>query len=48
MQNFENRLAKTEKTLNNIRGIFDRNKVESKLEELNKTLQSENFGKINL
>ena len=30
MQNFNNKIAKTEKALNNIRGIFDTNNIEFK------------------
>ena len=45
MESFENKLAATEKTLENIRGIFDKNNVKSKLEDLEKTSQKENFWK---
>ena len=45
MQNFENKLAETEKTLNNIRGIFEKNKVKQKIKDLEKTLLNENFWK---
>ena len=36
MQNFENSLLSAKKALENIRGIFDKNKVLSKLQELEK------------
>ena len=36
MQNFENKLENVEKALNNIRGIFDKHKIEKKLEEIEK------------
>ena len=45
MQNFESKLMIVEKTLNNIRGIFDKNKVELKLKEIEKSLLKENFWK---
>ena len=45
MENFEDKILKVEKTLSNIRGIFDKNKVESKLKELDKALLNENFWK---
>ena len=45
MQSFESKLAATEKSLNNIRGIFDKEDVETKLKELEKTLLQENFWK---
>ena len=31
MQNFDNKLSKAQNSLNNIRGIFDSNDIESKL-----------------
>ena len=46
MQNFENSLLSA-KALENIRGIFDKNKVLSKLQELEKELSKENFWKDN-
>ena len=45
MQNFESILAASEKTLENIRGIFDKNKVNLKLKEIENTLQNEQFWK---
>ena len=45
MESFENKLLKVEATLKNIRGIFDKNQVEIKLDEIEKTLQKENFWK---
>ena len=45
MQNFENKLNSTEKTLKNIRGIFDKFQVELKLKEIEITLQKDNFWK---
>ena len=46
MQNFENKLNNLEKNLKNIRGIFDRNKVENKIKELEIASQKKTFGKI--
>ncbi|MDC0952671.1 peptide chain release factor 2, partial [Pelagibacteraceae bacterium] len=45
MQNFENKLIVTEKTLNNIRGYLDKHNVETKLKELNHTLLQKDFWK---
>ncbi|MDC0937736.1 peptide chain release factor 2 [Pelagibacteraceae bacterium] len=45
MQNFENKLEITVKTLNSIRGYLDKNNVETKLKELEQTLLQENFWK---
>ena len=45
MQNFENRISQAEKTLNNIRGIFEKNNIHSKLKEIEKILLGENFWK---
>ena len=45
MENFENKLIKVEKTLENIRGIFEKNKIISKLKDLDKALTAENFWK---
>ena len=45
MENFENILVATEKSLKNIRGIFDKEKVEIKIEELEKITLKENFWK---
>ena len=45
MENFENKLIITEKSLNNIRGIFDNENVESKIKELEKITLKENFWK---
>ena len=36
MQNFENKISQVEKILKNIRGTFDKNKVEFKLSDLEK------------
>ena len=36
MQNFNTKLSNVEKTLNNIRGIFDKYNVESNLQNLEK------------
>ena len=44
MQNFESILAASEKTLENI-SIFDKNKVNLKLKEIENTLQNEQFWK---
>ena len=43
MESFENKLLKLENTLNNIRGIFEKNQVEVKLKEIEKTLQKRKF-----
>ena len=46
MQNFENKLIKIlKRPLNNIRGIFEKNKIESKLKDIEKTLLNKNFWK---
>ena len=45
METFENKLLKTIKSLKNIRGIFDSNKIEIKLAEIEKTLQQKEFWK---
>ena len=45
MESFENKLLKIENTLNNIRGIFDKNQVETRLADIENTLQQENFWK---
>ena len=45
MQNFETKISSTEKTLNNIRGIFDKNNVKIKLKEFEEKLLQENFWK---
>ena len=43
MQNFENKLISTEKSLNNIRGIFDKNKIRSKLKQIEEIVNKEDF-----
>ena len=43
MENFETILSTTEKSLNSIRGIFDKENVEVKLKELEKISLKENF-----
>ena len=45
MENFETILASAEKSLNNIRGIFDNERVEFKIKELEKVSLKENFWK---
>ena len=45
MENFETIIAITEKSLNNIRGIFDKENVESKIIELEQISLKENFWK---
>ena len=45
MENFANKLETVKKASKTSGGIFDKNKVEIKLKEIEKTLQSENFGK---
>ena len=45
MENFESTLAIIEKSLNNIRGIFDKENVESKIKELEQISLKENFWK---
>ena len=40
MENFDTKLEVTEKSLNNIRGIFDKEKITTRIKELEKiTLQ---------
>ena len=46
MENFENKLKLTEKTLKNVRGIFDKEDIENKLKDLEKLLSKKIFGKI--
>ena len=43
MQNFETKISLTEKTLNNIRGIFDKNNVKIKLKEFEEKLLTRKF-----
>ena len=43
MQNFENKLISTEKSLNNIRGIFDKNRIRSKLKQIEEIVNKEDF-----
>ena len=45
MENFETILSFTEKSLNNIRGIFDKENIETKLKELEQISVKENFWK---
>ena len=45
MQNFDSKIISIEKTLENIRGIFDKNKVENKLKEIEVKLLKDNFWK---
>ena len=45
MENFENKLLIVQKVLENIRGIFDKNKIELKLKDLEEINQKENFWK---
>ena len=45
MDNFENTLNLAKKTLNNIRGIFDKENIEEKLKELEKISNDKNFWK---
>ena len=45
MENFENTLNATEKALSNIRGIFDKENIESKITELEEISSKENFWK---
>ena len=45
MENFETLLTTTEKSLNNIRGIFDKENVEARLKELELISSKENFWK---
>ena len=45
MQNFTTNLDKARKSLSNIRGIFDRNKVEEKIKLLEKEILKEDFWK---
>ena len=48
MENFDSILQLTEKSLNNIRGIFDRQEIKSKLQELEKIFLRKIFGKIKI
>ena len=43
MENFESILSTTENTLNNIRGIFDKEKVEIKIKKLEEISQKKIF-----
>ena len=45
MQNFENKLISIDKSLKNIRGIFDKNQIESQLKELQKISLKKDFWK---
>ena len=45
MENFETILNYSEKSLSNIRGIFDKENIEDKIRELEKTTLKENFWK---
>ena len=45
MQNFEDKLELTKRSLESIRGIFEKNKIESRLKALESTLHQENFWK---
>ena len=45
MENFETILSFTERSLNNIRGYFDKENVETKIRELEKISLKENFWK---
>ena len=45
MENFELKIAATEKSLKNIRGIFDDNDISNRIIDLNNTLSKENFWK---
>ena len=45
MDNFDNILIIAEKTLKNIRGIFDKNKVDTEIKKLEAKLLEENFWK---
>ena len=47
MEKFENKLAKIEKTLKNIRGIFESNDISEKLQDIEKILD-QNIWKDNL
>ena len=46
MQNFDNKITTTEKSLKSIRGIFDKNNVENRLKEIEKLYKKKIFGKI--
>ena len=45
MENFENKLIKSEKILNNIRGIFENNNISQKLKEIENIILDQNFWK---
>ena len=46
METFDSLLVNAEKSLKNIRGIFDKENIKTKLKELEEISQKENFGKI--
>ena len=46
MENFDTILTISERSLNNIRGIFDKENVEEKIKELEQISLKKNFGKI--
>ena len=45
MENFESKISATEKSLKNIRGIFERENVSAKIQDLEKISLKENFWK---
>lgn len=47
MEDFDSQIILAEKSLSSIRGIFDRNKIKEKLENLNKEISKETFWKDN-
>ena len=46
MENFDTILTISERSLNNIRGIFDKENVEEKIKELEQISLKKNFWKI--
>ena len=48
MDNFETILNSAEKSLNNIRGIFDKENIEAKLSDLEQIINKKIFGKIKI
>ena len=45
MQSFETILIQTSKILENIRGIFEKNNIQQKLDKISKEINKENFWK---
>ena len=45
MENLNSKILIAEKTLDNVRGIFDKNDIQNRLDGLEKSLLKENFWK---